>query len=273
MTHLNLPRGSACAASLLGLLLSAGNLALASQGDAGPPQVSLSPAGGGLGAARPWERTEEAEAPELKLTTGLYRYRGDLGHDINLRWQQGNTHAWVGAYEDRQFGSQWRTGADGSWGIAPWVALQPSLQLATGGFVGGSINLQVGGAWYGVVGWGRTNLKSYFNLNFDPNDATTLGLGWHDDSGHALSTTVVADDRLHTGQRHWHMTARWPLPDGQRLTLDLLRKSGQGDAGFVRAWGWSSTIDWPTWFLHVARDPQQNFSAQDALRVSLGKRW
>ncbi len=30
---------------------------LASQGNAGPPQVSLSPAGGGLGAARPWGRS------------------------------------------------------------------------------------------------------------------------------------------------------------------------------------------------------------------------
>jgi hypothetical protein len=29
-----------------------------SQGNAGPPQVSLSPSGGGLGAARPWERSE-----------------------------------------------------------------------------------------------------------------------------------------------------------------------------------------------------------------------
>ena len=33
-----------------------------SQGNAGPPQVSLSPAGGGLGAARPWGRSEAARA-------------------------------------------------------------------------------------------------------------------------------------------------------------------------------------------------------------------
>lgn len=246
VTHPNLPCGPACAAWLFGLLLSAGSPALAS---------------------------EKSEAPELKLTTGLYRYRGDLGHDVNLRWQQGDTHAWIGAYEDHQFGTQWRIGTDGSWGIAPWLALQPSLQLATGGFVATSVNLQVGGAWYGLVGWGRTNLKPYFNLNFDPNDATTLGLGWQDDNGHALSTTVVADDRLHTGQRHWHMTARWPLPHGQRITVDLLRKSGQGDSGFVRAWGWTTTVDWATWFVRVARDPHQNFSDQDAVRVSLGRRW
>jgi hypothetical protein len=29
-----------------------------SQGNAGPPQVSLTPTGGGLGAARPWGRSE-----------------------------------------------------------------------------------------------------------------------------------------------------------------------------------------------------------------------
>ncbi|OYV01329.1 MAG: hypothetical protein CFE45_05325 [Burkholderiales bacterium PBB5] len=34
-----------------------------SQGNAGPPQVSLTPAGGGLGAARPWGRSQ-ARIPE-----------------------------------------------------------------------------------------------------------------------------------------------------------------------------------------------------------------
>ncbi len=38
--------------------------AFASQGNAGPPPVSLTPTGGGLGAARPWGRSEQG--PELE---------------------------------------------------------------------------------------------------------------------------------------------------------------------------------------------------------------
>lgn len=212
-----------------------------------------------------------------KFTAGQYRYSdgNGNGHDANLRWQRDDTHAWAGLYEDRQVGTQFRGGVDGSWEPVEGVSLQPSVQAASGGFFGGSAMLQFGPAqWYGLVGWGRTNLKPYFNLNFDPNDAVTLGAGWRGEGGRMLSTTWIADDRLHTGQRHWHVTARWPLRERERLTLDVLRKRGQGDDGFVRAWGWTVTYDAPAgWFVRCARDPKQNFSSQDALRLSLGTRW
>lgn len=216
---------------------------------------------------------QEAGSPQYKLTAGVYRYRDDTGHDLNLRWQQADTHLWLGAYQDRSFGSQWRTGVDRSWALLPWLSIQPSLQWATGGFVGGSATLQAGDPWYGVLGWGRTNLKPYFNLNFDPNDAYTVGVGWRGEGDRNLSATLVADDRLHTGQKHWHLNGRWPIPNGDRLTLDVLRKSGQGDNGHVQAWGWSVAYDWPHWFVRVARDPQQNFADQDALRLAVGRRW
>lgn len=220
----------------------------------------------------PVHAEDDAERP-LKLTVGAYRYPDDTGHDVNLRWQRDDTHLWLGAYEDRGFGTQWRTGIDRNWALQPWLTLQPSLQLASGGFVGGSATLQIGDPWFGIVGWGRTNLKPYFNLNFDPNDAYTAGLGWHGNDGRSLTATLIADDRLHTGQKHWHLTARWPTVAQQRLTVDLLRKSGQGDDGPVRTWGWSASYDWPVWFVHCARDPKQNFSDHDALRLSFGRRW
>jgi hypothetical protein len=83
---------------------------------------------------------------------------------------------------------------------------------------------------------------------------------------------VIADDRLHTGQKDWHLYGRWPVRD-MRLTLDLMHKTGQGDGGPVDVWGWSATWDWPRWFVRLARDPKQNFSTQDAWRVSTGLRF
>ncbi len=42
--------------------------AAASQGNAGPPQVFLTPSGGGLGAARPWERSNPPQLVDVDLT-------------------------------------------------------------------------------------------------------------------------------------------------------------------------------------------------------------
>lgn len=230
----------------------------------------------GLDAAQA-QASQEANCLEdcaFKATAANYHYRdGYDGQDVNLRWRGHDSNAWVGGYNDPVFGGQLRTGFDTSIALGGSAALQPSLQLASRGFVGGSVNLQVGDPWYGLIGWGRTNLKPYFNLNFDPNDAITAGLGWHGDNGRALSLTLISDDRLHTGQKDWHLTGRWPVASALRLTLDVLRKTGTGDGGPVRAWGWSSTLDWPTWFVRVARDPKQNFSTQDAMRVALGWRF
>ncbi len=214
---------------------------------------------------------EESDKP-FKLTVGYYHDAQDPGKDVNLRWQHEDTHVWVGHYEDHAFGGQDRAGIDTSWDLNEWVSLQPSLQVATGGFVGGSVNAQVGHESYGIVGLGRTNLKPYFNLNFDPNDAITLGGGHVFSDGQNWSLFMVRDDRLHTGQTDWHLTGRVPMgPD--RLSLDLMHKQGQGDDGHVQAWGLSVGWDFPSWFVRVARDPKQNFSGADAWRFSTGMRF
>ncbi|WP_422015546.1 hypothetical protein [Roseateles sp.] len=221
-------------------------------------------------------RADDA-APEYKLTAGHYRYSdGTTGQDVNLRRRAGDTNLWLGYYRDGVFGRQARTGFDTSIALADDLALQPSLQAASRGFFGGSANLQWGTTWFALLGWGRTNLKPYYNLNWDPNDAVTVGAGWRGDGGRTLSVTLIADDRLGTGQRHLHLFGRWPLADDLRLTLDLLHKTGQGgddNVSQVRAWGWSAALDWPTWFVRLAHDPKQNFSAQDANRLSVGLRF
>src|SRR5882757_5194821 len=89
-----------------------------------------------------------------KLTLGEYTYTGYAGTDANLRWRAHDTSAWVGVYTDRVFGTQARTGADTSINLTDYLQLQPSLQLATRGFAGGSLNLQVGGPWYAIAGLG-----------------------------------------------------------------------------------------------------------------------
>jgi hypothetical protein len=150
--------------------------------------------------------------------------------------------------------------------------LQPSLQVATRGFAGGSLTLQAGDVWFGQAGIGRTDLRPYFNLNFDPNDAVTLGVGHQAPGGGLYTVFVVADDRLHTRQRDWHLNVRLPI-GADRATLDILRKSGSSDVGFITGWGFTATWDWRRWFLRLARDPYQNFSAQSAWRLSGGARF
>ncbi|MGH8137638.1 MAG: hypothetical protein ACREVV_05515 [Steroidobacteraceae bacterium] len=216
---------------------------------------------GNTSVERPW-----------KLTVGDYRYSDYSGGDVNLRWRRSDTDAWLGVYSDQVFGTQGRAGADTSVQIAKSIQIQPSLQVATLGFVGGSLNIQAGEEWFGMAGIGRTNLKPYFNLNFDPNDALTFGAGHHGADGSIYTLFVVADDRLHTRQRDWHFNVRTPLGK-MRATLDILRKSGISDAGYITGWGFTGTWDCPTWFLRLARDPYQNFSAQNAWRFSGGVRF
>lgn len=223
----------------------------------------------------------DIDAAEYKLTVGRYHMNsGATAHeatDINLRRRQGSRTLWLGVFRDGEQGPQWRVGWDESWPLVadPTLPVQllPSLQWAGGGFVGGSLAVQAGAPFYVQLGVGRTNLKPYANLNFDPNDAITLALGWQGEGGRQLSTSVIADDRLGTGQQHHHLTLRWPLPDALRLSADLLHKQGQGDAGVVNAWGWTLGLDSARWFARLARDPKQNFSVYDAWRLSGGVRF
>jgi hypothetical protein len=207
-----------------------------------------------------------------KLTVGEYAYSDYYGTDVNLRWRADDTSAWAALYTDRVFGTQARAGADTSIDVGKYLQLQPSLQAASGGFVGGSMNVQAGGSWYGIAGIGRTDTRPYFNLNFDPNDAVTFGAGHHTEDGASYLVFVVADDRFHTRQRDWHLNARIAFGDSH-ATLDLLRKSGLSDAGPITGWGFSANWDWRAWFLRVAYDPYQNFSAQNAWRFATGIRF
>ncbi|MDB6099104.1 MAG: hypothetical protein QOK23_1245 [Gammaproteobacteria bacterium] len=234
----------------------------ASTADAGTSTpAAAAPGAAGAPLSLPW-----------KLTAGEYAYATYFGTDVNLRWRENDTSGWVGAYSDQVFGTQVRVGADTSVNLAKYVQLQPSLQAASRGFLGGSITMQVGGDWYGLVGFGRTDARPYFNLNFDPNDALTFGAGHHAENGISYLVFVVADDRFHTRQQDWHTNVQIPFGDSH-ATLDVLRKSGLTDAGPITGWGFSANWDWPRYFVRIAYDPHQNFSSQDAWRFGSGLRF
>jgi hypothetical protein len=215
---------------------------------------------------------EGAAALPWKLTVGEYAYANYYGTDVNLRWRADDTSAWLAVYSDPKFGTQPRAGADTSISLGDYVQLQPSVQAASLGFLGASLNIQAGTTWYGLAGFGRTDARPYFNLNFDPNDALTFGAGHHAANGVSYLLLLVADDRFHTGQRDWHASVQIPF-GGSRATLDLLYKSGLTDLGPISGWGFSANWDWPRWFVRVAFDPHQNFSAQDAWRFASGVRF
>lgn len=215
----------------------------------------------------------------FKLAIGNYFYDDPAGNysgqDLNLRYRRGDSTVFVGYYRDRVFGDQARAGFDTAWQPldAVPVSILPAIGVATRGFVGGSLAAQIGTTWYAQAGIGRTNLRPFANLNFDPNDALTFAVGHHADDGSSYSLTTVADNRLHTGQRHTHLVGQWPLFDRQRLTIDILRKTGDGDSGHVSAWGETLTYDFPRWFIREAYDPKQNFSTANVIRISVGARF
>ena len=214
-----------------------------------------------------------ADADPFKLTVGEYRYSDKTdGVDTNLRHSSELGNVWVGYYRGIGEGiSQWRTGWDRSFGDA--VRVSPSVQLASGGFAGGSIQAESGAPWFAGAGLGRTNLRPYVNLNFDPNDSYAVFAGRRDPSGQLFMVQMVRDNRENPDQRHFHFVYRQPLAGGERLTLDTLYKVGKVEGETIRRWGASATYDWPRFFVRIARDPRTNFTPVDAWRVSVGTRF
>ena len=213
------------------------------------------------------------DATPFKLTVGWYRYSDHTdGVDTNLRHTSDLGNVWVGYYRDNDEGvSQWRTGWDRSFGSAIRVA--PSVQFASGGFVGGSVQAEVGAPWFASVGFGRTNLRPYVNLNFDPNDSYLIAFGRRDESGQVFMFQMVRDNRENPDQRHFHLLYRQPLGGGERLTLDMLHKVGKVEDELIRRWGVTATYDWPRFFVRLARDPKTNFTPLDVWRLSVGTRF
>ena len=211
----------------------------------------------------------------FKLTPSLYSNRdAPQASDLNLRANRGPHAWWVGQYRQAGFGQQLRTGYEYT-ARPDWGQLVYSLQAAEGGFAGGALTAQIGHTVYAIAGWGRTHLRPYYNLNFDPNDALTFGVGGWWGTRHQISLYRIQDDRLHTGQRVTHLLWRFHPDGGHRLTIDLADKRGRSEAGSPWLQGHSLGLgwDWPQWFVHAALDQRVNFSTDTQKRLSVGWRF
>ena len=210
----------------------------------------------------------------FKLTPSYYSTSDDTRSlDINLRGNKGPHTAWLGQYNDGTGFAQTRTGYEYRSSFE-WARTVLSAQLASGGFAGGSVSAEIGHANYAIVGWGRTNLANYYNLNFDPNDAITLGFGTRALPKTELAVYHLWDDRLPTEQRVTHAVLRYKPSDSERWTLDLSNKRGlTGTGNWVNGFALSVTYDFGDYFARLAVDQNVNFSDNTQTRVSFGLRF
>ncbi len=156
-----------------------------------------------------------------------------------------------------------------------------SGQLASGGFAGGSLTAEIHpdpiDPYALLVGWGRTNLQNYFNLNFDPNDSWLLGASWKPDERTAVTLFQIRDDRLDTHQRVTHLVARMPGTAGYTWSVDLFHRAGWAsaipDGRPVHRWGLSASLEHGALFTRLAWDPRANFGPTSMLRWSVGMRF
>lgn len=216
----------------------------------------------------------ETAHAEYKLTLSNYSTQSLHANDVNLRANLGNQTGWIGYYKEGPSGFEQVRGGYERTDHIGFADVVTSLQAANHGFLGGSVTATAGEPFFGILGYGRTNLKPYVNLNFDPNDALTVGVGWRMQDGPSITLFAVRDDRIMPGQQNLHLLIRSPLPNQQRLSLDIVHKSGPTDPGqSINSTGLSVTYDWPHAFLRLAYDPKVNFSQEDMTRVALGMRF
>lgn len=218
---------------------------------------------------------DESDHWAFKLTPSYYKTSNQTdAYDINLRGNYGPHAVWLAHYQRGSEFDQSRTGYEYTLQL-PYLQVVPSLQVATRGFVGGSLTAQVGGQVYAILGAGRTNEKDYYNLNFDPNDSTTLGAGIHLTPESSLSLFSTRDNRLHTDQVVNHLVLRTHLGDDQQIIIDLSNKQGRPsrDEDSVKGNALSVSYERHGIFIRLAQDRKVNFSNDDQTRVTVGFRF
>jgi hypothetical protein len=214
-----------------------------------------------------------------KLTPNFYRETaGRSAADINLRGNREEDVFWIGQYQRGTEFQQMRVGYERQYPL-PFGRVIASGQYASRGFVGASATLELSNGkeapYFGLLGFGRTNLKPYYNLNFDPNDSILLGAGWRPDNATFMTLYQVRDDRLRTEQRVTHLVLRRQTSALSRLTVDLFRRAGRSDpdSEFFHATGVTLTYDREPWFFRLALDPNANYTASNMTRLAVGIRF
>ncbi len=197
------------------------------------------------------------------------------GMDLNLRGTHDRTVFWLGQYKRASEFEQTRGGLEQTLSFG-WGKLLLSGQAASHGFLGYATQAEFGsGSVRPLVGFGRTNLRPYYNLNFDPNDMVTAGVAVDLPRSMRASFYAIHDDRLGTGQTVLHAVLRTSESIERRWTFDVAQRRGPlGDGGerVVRT-GLGVTYDQAPYFGRIVYDPNANFSGHDMVRASFGVRF
>lgn len=212
---------------------------------------------------------------DYKLTVSYYSTNVSQSKDVNMRASQANQTMWLGYYTENPTSfDQFRAGYERTDQI-PFTKIVSSLQVADHGFLGLSETAEIGAPFFALVGYGRTNLKPYNNINFDPNDAITYGFGWRGAEDTSISLYSVRDSRVISGQQITHLLLRKSIAATQRITIDIFNKNGPNDqmGNSISATGAAVTYDVSHYFLRLAYDPKVNFSQESMTRVSMGMRF
>ena len=197
------------------------------------------------------------------------------GMDLNLRGTRDATVFWLGHYKRTNEFEQTRGGLERTLSF-DWGKLLLSGQAATHGFLGYATQAEIGsGSVRPLVGFGRTNLKPYYNLNFDPNDMVTAGVVADLPQSMRASFYAIHDDRLGTGQTVVHAVLRTSDDTARRWTIDVAQRRGPlGDGGPIAVrTGVGVTYDRAPYFGRVVYDPNANFTGHDMVRLSFGARF
>jgi hypothetical protein len=217
---------------------------------------------------------EKADDLNSKVTAAVYFFRPDgPAFDLNLRHQFGSLTTWIGAFNDSDRGTIARLGAQDDFRRA-WFHMVLTGEGSTDHTLVGQVSTELGKSTVAIVGYSRTNLGNFLDLNFDPNDSVQLGVGHKISSYDKIQAFTIFDVRFHTDQQHTHILWRHKLNAQNGITIDVLYKSGRMDNGeFIRDVGVGIYYDRPTWFWKVYYDPHVQFTDQTMVRTGIGRKF
>jgi hypothetical protein len=215
----------------------------------------------------PIERSDEFKS---KLTFGVYFTPNTQAYDLNLRHQFGPVTAWIAGYRDTGGDQLIRVGGQYDYHKS-WFHFVPTGEIETTKGASLSLYSELGRKTIAIIGYSRTNLKTFFDLFWDPGDAVQLGLGHRLSSYDRIQAYTIFDVRLHTGQENTHVVWRHKLNRSNGITLDAVFKSGHLDSGkYIRTAGIGAYYDRPKWFWKIYFDPHVNYTKNTMVRTGIG---
>ncbi|MFN2577699.1 MAG: hypothetical protein ABR607_08415 [Pyrinomonadaceae bacterium] len=213
---------------------------------------------------------ENADEFKSKLTFGIYFVRGAQAYDLNLRHQFGPVTTWIAGYHDSNGNQLIRVGGQYDY-HKRWFHFVPTGEIETTKGASLSLYSELGRDTVAIVGYSRTNLKTFFDLFWDPGDAMQLGVAHKISSYDRIQAYTIFDVRLHTSQENTHVLYRHKLNRNNGITFDCVFKSGRVDSGkFIHTAGIGAYYDRPKWFWKLYFDPHVNFTDHTMVRTGLG---